>query len=328
MPMIPVENWTLPTLADVQKAAALVGEAVPPTPERQWPILSAEAGCELWIKHENHAPTGSFKVRGGLVYIDRLRRTNPAVTGVVTATRGNHGQSIAFAARRFGLHAVIVVPHGNSRDKNAAMRALGAELVEHGETFHDADDRGRELAVSRGLHRIEAFHPILVEGVATYGLELFTAIRDLDVVFVPIGWGSGLCGLAAVRNALAPATRLVGVVSSQAPSYARSVATGHSVDVPPATRIADGIAIARPHPSAFEMVRREVDRIVEVSDEGVEAAIRLYFRGAHTVAEGAGAAALAAVMQERQFVAGRRVAAILTGGNIDADVYARVLQGA
>lgn len=318
-------EWKLPTILEVQEAAALVHRFLQPTPQYQWPILSQQAGCSLWIKHENHTPTGSFKMRGGLVYLDWLRRNHPDVNGVVTATRGNHGQSIAFAARELGLNAVVVVPHGNSREKNAAMRARGAELIEHGQDFHDADAYADELAASRNLHRLLSFHPLLLRGVASYALELFEAVPDLDLVYVPTGWGSGAAGLAAVRNALGLKTKIVGVSSSEAPSYARSFAAGRIVGVPPRTRIADGIAVARPHPGAFELVRHEIERVVEVSDDAVERAMRACFRATHNVAEGAGAAALAAVFEERAELAGKRVAAVLTGGNVDSDIYARVL---
>ena len=257
--------------------------------------------------------------------MDRLRRNHPDVNGVVTATRGNHGQSIAFAARQLGLRAVVVVPLGNSKEKNAAMRALDAELIEHGHDFHDADSHADELAASRKLHRILSFHPLLVRGVASYALELLQAVPELDFVYVPTGWGSGAAGLAAVRNALGLKTKIIGVVSSEAPSYARSLAAGGIVGVPPRTRIADGIAVARPHPGAFELVRNEIERVVEVSDDAVEAAMRAYFRATHNVAEGAGAAALAAVFEECTQVAGKRVAAVLTGGNVDSDIYSRVL---
>jgi threonine dehydratase len=316
---------SLPSLAELQEAAKLVGQYMPATPQFRWPSLAREAGCDLWIKHENHTPIGAFKIRGGIVYMDWLRRAHPEVTGVITATRGNHGQSIAFAAARFGLKAVVVVPHGNSREKNDAMRSLGAELIEHGETFHDADHLASELAVSRKLHPVSAFDLLLVRGVGTYGLELFTAVPDLDFVYVAIGWGSGACGVAAARNAVSPATQIIGVVSDWAPSYARSMAAGEMVEVPPKTKIADGMAIARPHPEGFELVRNQISRIVEVSDAAVEAAMRTYFRCTHNVAEGAGAASLAAVLQEREQLAGKKVAAILTGGNVDTDVFARVL---
>jgi threonine dehydratase len=318
-------EWKLPSLGEVQQAAAFVRHFLWPTPQYQWPILSREAGCELWIKHENHTPTGSFKMRGGLVYLDWLQRNHPEVNGLVTATRGNHGQSVAFAALQLGLRAVIVVPHGNSREKNAAMRALGAELVEHGHDFHDADAHADELAASRKLHRVLAFHPLLVRGVASYALELFRAVLDLDLVYVPMGWGSGAAGLAAVRNALGLKTKIIAVVSAEAPSYARSIAAGCIVDVPPQTRIADGVAVGRPHPAAFELVRKEIERVVEVSDDAAEAAMRAYFRATHNVAEGAGAAALATVFQEHTQIAGKRVASVLTGGNVDSDIYSRIL---
>jgi threonine dehydratase len=320
-----INSLSLPQLSELRQAAELVSRYMPATPQYRWPLLSGAAGCELWIKHENHTPTGSFKMRGGLVYLDWVRNAHPNVKGVITATRGNHGQSIAFAAKQFGLEAVIVVPHGNSREKNEAMSALGAELIEHGENFHDADHHAEEIADSRKLFRVPSFDPLLVRGVGTYGLELFAAVTDLDFVYVPVGWGSGACGLAAVRNALAIGTRIIGVVSSQAPSYSRSIAAREIVEIPSRTRIADGVAIARPHPAAFALVRDQIERVVEVSDDDIEEAMRIYFRCTHNVAEGAGAASLAAVLQERERVAGKRVAAVLTGGNVDTDIYGRVL---
>ena len=315
----------LPNLSELQAAQELVNRYVPPTPQFRWPMLGREAGCELWIKHENHTPTGAFKIRGGLVFLDWLRREHPEVSGVITATRGNHGQSIAFAAGQLGMKAVIVVPHGNSREKNEAMRALGVELIEHGETFHDADHHAAQLAAERNLFPVSAFDLLLVRGVGTYALELFSAVPDLDSVYIAIGWGSGACGLAAARNALGLKTKIIGVVSAQAPSYARSIETGKIVEIPPRTRIADGMAIAYPHTGAFELVRDQIERMVEVDDEAVEEAMRTYFRCTHNVAEGAGAASLAAVLQERELLEGKKVAAILTGGNVDTEVYARVL---
>jgi threonine dehydratase len=315
----------LPNLSELQAAKDLVSRYMPATPQFRWPMLGREAGCELWIKHENHTPTGAFKIRGGLVYLDWLRREHPEVTGVITATRGNHGQSIAFAAGQFGLKAVIVVPHGNSREKNDAMRSLGAELIEHGQTFHDADHHSQQLAAERNLFQVSAFDPLLVGGVGTYALELFSAVPDLDAVYIAIGWGSGACGLAAARNALGLQTKIIGVVSAQAPSYARSIENGKIVEIPPRTRIADGVAIAYPHPEAFELVRDQVERFVEVDDEAVEEAMRTYFQCTHNVAEGAGAASLAAVLQERERVHGKKVAAILTGGNVDTEVFSRIL---
>jgi threonine dehydratase len=315
----------LPDLSELRQAAELLSQYILATPQYQWPLLAREAGCDLWIKHENHTPTGSFKMRGGLVYLDWLHRAHPNVSGVVTATRGNHGQSIAFAARQFGLRAVIVVPHGNSREKNEAMKALGAELIEHGDNFHEADHHAEELAAAGNLFRIPAIDPLLVRGVGTYALELFSAAPDLDFVYVPVGWGSGACGVAAARNALGLGTRIIGVVSSQAPSYSRSIAQRRIVEIRSQTEIADGIAIARPHPAAFDLVSNQIERVVEVGDDEVEEAMRTYFRCTHNVAEGAGAAALAAVLQEHERLAGKKVAAILSGGNVDTDVYRRVL---
>jgi threonine dehydratase len=319
------EEWRLPDLSEIRQGVEVVRRCLPPTPQYQWPLLSQEAGCQLWVKHENHTPVGAFKVRGGLVYMDWLRRTEPSVTGVATATRGNHGQSIAYAAARSGIRAVLVVPHGNSREKNAAMRALGAELVEHGDDFHAADTQADVLSKSRALHRVSSFHPLLVRGVASYALELFEAVDSLDVVYVPLGWGSGAAGLAAVRNALGLKTKIVGVVSREAPCYSRSFSEGRLIEVTSKTRIADGIATSHLHPAAFQLVRGELDRVIEVADDAIKEAMRIYFRTTHNVAEGAGAASLAAVLQEKEQVAGKRVAAILTGGNVDTEIYRGVL---
>lgn len=315
----------LPTLPEIESAAELVHRFLPPTPQFSWPLLNRRAGCEVWVKHENHTPVGAFKIRGGIVFMEHLRRTNPGAKGVVSATRGNHGQSQAFAARHFGLHAVVVVPHGNSREKNAAMRALGAELIEHGDNFHDADHHADELAAERGLVRMNSFDPLLLRGVATYALEFFRGAPELDAVYVPIGWGSGACGVAAVRNALGLKAKIVGVVSTNAPTTALSLTAGRVVEQTSTTRIADGIAIGRAHPVSLEILRRELDRVVQVSDHEVEEAMRALFTDTHNVSEGAGAAALAALMQERENLKGRRVGAVLSGGNVDREVFARVL---
>jgi threonine dehydratase len=315
----------LPTLPELESAAALVHRYVSPTPQYTWPLLGQRAGCVVWVKHENHTPVGSFKVRGGLVYLDWLRRTRPDVAGVISATRGNHGQSIAFAAKQFGMRAVLVVPHGNSREKNAAMRALGADLVEHGEDFHSANHCADELASERNLFRVPSFDPLLVRGVGTYALELFRNVSPLDAVYVPIGWGSGATGVAAARNALGLSTQIIGVVSASAPTYALSFAAGKPVEHPSTTRIADGVAISQPHEEALAILRRELARVVEVTDDEIEEAMRLFFTDTHNVAEGAGAAALAALLRERQLMAGKQVAVVLSGGNVDADAFRRVL---
>lgn len=321
MPVMP----DLPTFAELESAAELVHRFVPPTPQYSWPLLNQRAGCEVWLKHENHAPTGAFKVRGGLVFMDWLRRSHPEATGVVSATRGNHGQSQALAARQYGLRAVVVVPRGNSRDKNAAIKALGAELVEHGDDFHAANHHADELVRERGLFRMPSFHPLLVRGVATYALELFRGAPTLDAVFVPIGWGSGATGLSAARNALGLRTRIIGVVSASAPTYAPSWNAGKILEQKASTRIADGIAISVAHEVAFEILRNQLDHILQVTDDEVEDAMRVIFSDTHNIAEGAGAAALAALLKNKQAWQGKRVGVIVSGGNVDREIYARII---
>jgi threonine dehydratase len=325
MPTAEAVRTKAPSLAEIEAAAQIVYRFMPPTPQYSWPLINQRAGCEVWVKHENHTPLGAFKVRGGIVFLDWLRREHPEIRGVVSATRGNHGQSLAFAAKQFGMKAVVVVPHGNSSSKNAAMRALGAELIEHGEDFHAADHHAEELASERKLFRVHAFDWRLVHGVATYALELFRAQPRLDAVYVPIGWGSGACGLAAARNALNLRTKIIGVVSAQAPSYALSFAAGKVVEQKSSTRIADGVAISRPHEDSLAWLRTQLERVVQVSDDEVESAMRIYFTDTHNIAEGAGAAALAAMLQEKEKVRGRRIAIILSGGNVDRELYERVL---
>lgn len=312
-------------LNEIEAALPVVRSHVPPTPQYRWPLLERRAGTELWIKHENHGPVGAFKLRGGLVYIDTLRRTQPDVRGVIAATRGNHGQSIAFACARVGLRAVIVVPHGNSAEKNAAMRALGAELIEHGEDFQASLEYAQTLAAEQELHFLPSFHPELVRGVATYALEFFRAVPELDYAYVPIGLGSGICGMMALRDALHLRTRIVGVVSAHAPAYARSVEAGKPVSIATTTRVADGMACRQPVPEALEQICAGIDHIVEVTDDEVRAAMRAYFTDTHNVSEGAGAAGLAAVLLERERLAGLRVGAVLTGGNVDAELFSSVI---
>jgi threonine dehydratase len=316
-----------PSLASLEAAAALVYESMPPTPQYRWPLLESRVGTVVWVKHENHTPTGSFKVRGGLVYFDDLCRTGKP-TGVATATRGNHGQSVGFAARRYAIPATIVVPHGNSVEKNAAMQALGVELIERGRDFQAASEAAADIAAERGWHRLPSFHPLLVCGVGTYALELFRAVPDLDTVYVPIGMGSGLCGVIAARDALGLDTRVVGVVSSLAPAFAMSFQENRVISHEVTTRIADGMACRTPAQEALDIARLGAERIVEVTDDEVEGAMRALFADTHNVAEGGGAAALAALLQERDEMRGRKVAIILSGGNVDSDVYARVLASA
>ena len=317
-----------PSLQDLERAAALVHVAVPPTPQYQWPLLSARCGTEVWVKHENHTPAGAFKVRGGLVYLDALRTERPDTPGVVTATRGNHGQSIGFAAARMGLRALVVVPRGNSVEKNAAMRALQVELVERGHDFQAAADAADEIAAERGWHRLPSFHPLLVCGVASYALELFRGAPPLDAVYVPIGLGSGICGVIAARDALGLTTAVIGVTSTAAPAVARSLEQRAVVSCEATTRVADGMACRTPVASALAIIARGAERVVEVTDDEVERAMRALFADTHNTAEGAGAAALGALLQERERMKGRRVAVVLTGGNVDTVQFARVLGAA
>lgn len=315
-------------LSALEAAAALVRAVVPPTPQYAWPLLAARTGAEVWVKHENHTPTGAFKVRGGLVYLDGLRRERPGVAGLVSATRGNHGQSLAFAGRRAGVPVTIVVPHGNGREKNAAIRALGAELVEAGRDFDAAREHAARLATERGLVMVPPFHPDLVRGVATYALELFRAAADLDAVYVPIGMGSGICGLIRTRDLLGLATRIIGVVSAHAPAMALSVEAGRVVATETADTFADGMACRAPDPDALAIIRAGAERIVRVTDPEVAAAMHAYWTDTHNLAEGAGAAPLAALLQERERMRGRRVGLILCGGNVDLELGLRVLSDA
>jgi len=314
-------------LAALREAADYVHQHVPATPQHAWPLLAQRLGCQVWVKHENHAPTGAFKVRGGLVYVRSLLAGGEPPRGLVTATRGNHGQSMALAARQAGIPLVIVVPEGNSREKNAAMRALGAELVEHGVDFDVAREEAARLADELGYAMVPSFHPELVRGVATYALELFEAVRDLDCVYVPIGMGLGICGLIQARNLLGLKTEIVGVVSSAADAYAQSFEQGRIVTTATADTFADGMACRVPHPQAFALVREHAARIVRVTDNEVAEAMRVYHEATHNTAEGAGAAALAALMQERGRQAGKRVAVVLSGANVDRARYAQVLMG-
>jgi threonine dehydratase len=314
------------TLAEIEAALRNVYAAMPPTPQYAWPLLRERCGREVWVKHENHTPTGAFKVRGGINLLASLVAAGGGRAGVISATRGNHGQSLAYACQRAGVDCVIVVPHGNSADKNRAMRGMGAQLVEHGRDFDEAREHAGELARARGLRFVGPFERALVAGVATYALELFRAAPPLDTVYVPIGCGSGICGLISARDALRLPTRIVGVVSAQANAYALSFAAGRPIETATAQTMADGMAVRVPVPEALDVIRRGAERIVEVTDDEVEAAIRAYFDDTHQVAEGAGAAALAALLKEGD-AAGRRTATILCGGNVDRDVYRRVLGG-
>jgi threonine dehydratase len=315
------------TLSELEGAAAVVYDAMRPTPQQRWPLLDARCGASVWVKHENQTPVGAFKVRGGLVYFDHLKKTRVTVEGVVAATRGNHGQSIGFAAARHGIPAAIVVPHGNSIGKNAAMRALGVELIEEGHDFQASLEAAQRIAAGRGWHMVPSFDEQLVRGVASYSLELFRAAPDLDSFYVPIGLGSGICGAIAARDALRLPTRIVGVVAASAPAYAQSLASGTPVSHDATTRIADGMACRTPVLEALEMIRKGIDRVVQVTDDEIEEAMRAIYDDTHNVAEGAAAASLAALLKERDRARGRQVAIVLTGANVDAGTFGRILSG-
>jgi threonine dehydratase len=308
-------------LAELEAAAQLVQRTVPPTPQYLWPLLAKRTGCEVWVKHENHTPTGAFKLRGGLIYVERLRRERPEVRGIVSATRGNHGQSLAWAGRRYDIAVTVVVPHGNSVEKNAAMRAFGAHLVEHGDDFEMAREEAARLAVAERLEFAPSFAPDLVKGVATYSLELFRAAPPLDALYVPIGLGSGICGAIMVRDLLGLRTEIVGVQSTGAPAYARSLAEGRVVALNRAETHADGMAVRQPDAEAFAIIGAGAARIVTVSDDEIADAIRAYWTDTHNLVEGAGAAPLAALMQERARMAGKRVGVVISGGNIDLALF-------
>ena len=313
------------SLQDIQTAAKVVYKEMPPTPQYRWPLLNERLGTELWVKHENHTPVGAFKIRGGLVYFDHLSKSPVAPKGVISATRGNHGQSVGYAAKRYGIAATIVVPHGNSLEKNAAMRALGVDLIEHGDDFQESREFAEKLADEQNLHLIPSFHHLLVTGVATYSLELMQQVDDIDVAYVPIGMGSGICGMMAARDALGLKTSIVGVVSAHALAYAKSFKAGKSIASPVTTRLSDGMACRIPEPQALGLILKGVDRIVAVTDDEVAAAMCMMFECTHNVCEGAGAAALAAAMQERSRLRGKKVAVVASGGNVDQGVFAKVL---
>jgi threonine dehydratase len=318
----------LPNLAALEAAAALVHRVVPPTPQYRWPLLSRRVGAEIWVKHENHTPIGAFKVRGGVVYLDDLKRRRPDIKGVITATTGNHGQSIAYSAAALGLAATIVVPQGNNPGKNRAMRGFGATLVETGHDFQAAYEHAAALAERENLHFVRSFHPLLVQGVASYALELFGAVADLDTVYVPVGLGSGLCGVIAAREAFGLTTEVVGVVAENAPTYALSFAAGRPVPTNRADTLAEGVAVRVPDPEALTIILKRAARIVTVSEAELRHAARAMFMDTRNLAEGAAAAPLAAALQERGRLAGKRVALIQSGGNIERTLLAEVLSEA
>ncbi len=315
------------SLDELRAAAALIHAQMPPTPAYAWPLLSERVGAEVWVKHENHTPCGAFKVRGGIIYMSELQRSGANVAGVITATRGNHGQSIARAAKAAGIASTILVPHGNSVEKNTAMRGFGAELIEYGVDFDEAKAEAGRLARERNLHMVPSFHPALVKGVSTYALELFSAAPDLAAVYVPIGMGSGICGLIAARDLLGLKTKIVGVVAENAPAVALSFGAGKPVATNSARTFADGMACREPDPEAVEIICRGAADVVRVSEDQIAEAVRIYYQDCHTLAEGAGAAPLAALLCSRTQWSGAKVGVILSGGNIDRSVYRQVLSG-
>src|SRR6202047_1167462 len=310
-------------LSQLERAHGVVGAAMPPTPAYAWPLLSERLGATAIVKHENHTPTGAFKVRGGLIYVDRLKRERPHTAGLISATRGNHGQSLAFAASRYCVPVTIYVPSGNSVEKNRAMRAIGANLVEHGEDFQSAREEAERRPKLDRLEFVPSFHPDIVMGVATLALELLRKAPALDVLYVPIGQGSGICGCILTRDLLGLSTEIVGVQSTEAPSYALSFAAGTVVRTNSSNTLADGLATRVPDADALAIIRKGASRIVQVSDDEVAAAIRAYWTDTHNLSEGAGAAALAAAMQEKPKLRGKRVGLILSGGNIDLELFHR-----
>jgi threonine dehydratase len=325
MPSQELATFSLPTLDEIRSAQQLVYSRMPPTPQYAWPLLSERLGAEVWVKHENHTPIGAFKARTAIVYAAELFRATPGVTGLVTATRGNHGQSVALAACRFGVPAHVVVPRGNSPEKNCAMRAQGANLIEFGDDYQASKEHAQALARERGWHYVPSYHRAIVKGVATYWMEFFSAVPNGDVVYVPIGQGSGICSCAAVRNGMNLKTKIVGVVAQGAPAYALSFAARRVIEAPVTTILADGMACRLPDRDSLAVILENVDHIVQVSEDEIRQAMRIYFTDTHNVAEGAGAAGLAAALKEKDFLKRKRVGLVISGGNVDHDVFARVL---
>jgi threonine dehydratase len=315
----------LPTIAEIREAQQSVYAVMSPTPQISWPLLGERLAAEVWVKHENHTPIAAFKARTAVVYAAELFRHTPDIQGLVTATRGNHGQSVALAARRFNVPAHVVVPKGNSAEKNAAMRAQGAILIEYGADYQESKEHAQKLASDHGWHFVPSYHRDIVKGVATYWLEFFSAVPNLDVVYVPIGQGSGICSCVAVRNGLKLTTQIVGVVADGAPAYALSFAAKRKVSAPVTTQLGDGMACRVPDDASLDVVLENVERVVRVTDHEIARAMKIYFTDTHNVVEGAGAAGLAAALQEKITLRGKRIGLVATGGNVDHDVFARVL---
>jgi threonine dehydratase len=317
---------TLPTIDEIKEAQTLIYSVMLPTPQIEWPLLRQRLGTDVWVKHENHTPVGAFKARTAVVYVAELFRQANSIKELITATRGNHGQSVALAARRFNVQAHVVVPFGNSAEKNAAMRAQGADLIEFGYDYQESKEQAQRLAEEHGWHFVPSYHRNIVKGVATYWLEFFSAVPNVDVVYVPIGQGSGICSCCAVRNGMNLKTKIVGVVAEGAPAYALSFEAGYSISAPVTTLLADGMACRVPDAGSLEVVLKNVDRIVRVSEEEISQSMKIYFTDTHNVVEGSGAAGLAAALKEKAALKGKRVGSVASGGNVDHDVFAKVLQ--
>ena len=325
MPGQTLTTVSLPTIEEIRAAQDLVYSVMQPTPQIVWPLLCERLGTAVWVKHENYTPTGAFKARTAVVYAAELFRGTNSIKGLVTATRGNHGQSVALAARRFQVPAHVVVPRGNSIEKNAAMRAQGANLIEFGSDYQEAKEHAQDLAARQGWHFVPPYHRDIVKGVATYWLEFFSAVPDLDVVYVPIGQGSGICSCSAVRNGLNLKTKIVGIVAEGAPAYALSFEAGRKVAAPVTTLLGDGMACRVPDDNSLEVIMRNVDHIVRVSEGEMRQAMKMYFTDTHNVAEGAGAAGLAAAVKEKSTLTGTKIGLVISGGNVDHDTFASVL---
>jgi len=326
MPKVGEARMTLlPSLDEITEAQKLVYSLMHPTPQISWPLLNQRLGAEIWVKHENHTPIGAFKARTAIVYAAEVFKNSNGTKGLITATRGNHGQSVALAGQRFKVPVTIVVPHGNSSEKNAAMRGQGANLVEFGKDFQEACEHAQRLAREQGLHFVPPYHRDIVKGVASYWVELFSAVPDLDVVYVPVGMGSGICAGCAVRNGLELKTKIIGVVSEGAPAYALSFEAGRAIEAPVTTVIADGMACRLPDDEALEIILKNVDHMIRVSDDEIRRAMKIYFTDTHNAVEGAGAASLAAALKEKDALTGKRVGLIASGGNVDHETFAQIL---
>lgn len=305
------------SLEELTQASQLVHRVFSATPQYNWPQLTQTCGCEVWVKHENHTPTTAFKVRGGIVFVDALMKSDNPPKGLISATIGNHGQSLAFAGKRANLPVTIVVPEGNNEDQNRAIQSHGANLVIHGHDFEAARQHSLVLQHELGYRAVAPFEQALVLGVATYALELFNHVKDLDTVYVPIGMGSGIAGLIQVRDLLGLNTKIIGVVAKGAPTFALSFAAGKIINTEHAQTIADGVKTRSPMQEAFDIIKRGCDHVVQVSDNEIAKAMLQYYQATHNLAEGAGAITLAALNQEKDQMIGKKVAIILTGGNID-----------